>query len=132
MNLKTRINILTSRSEEGVYNLIWKDESDLSKQIEIIVDSFSQSTESVTPINTIVWCIQNNFKDRIKIYDGMAIDLESFAKIKLDLEVSTFVKNLIKDEDSKKGNFALSLSEEEMYNLFSLSKFRESKLNQII
>jgi hypothetical protein len=45
MDLKTQINILTSSSKEGVYNLIWKDEMDLLKQIENISQSFQNSSE---------------------------------------------------------------------------------------
>ena len=136
MDLKTQINILTSSSKEGVYNLIWKDEMDLLKQIENISQSFQNSSESISNSNTILFLIINEYKDRIGTYGGMEFDIDSFNNLIQDSEVSNNVmkgiESILKAEDSKKGNSILSLSSDEIYRLFSLQEVRKSKLDQIL
>jgi hypothetical protein len=136
MDLKTQINILTSTSKEGVYNLIWKDEMDLLKQIENISQSFQNSSEEITNSNTIIFLIINEYKDRIGTYGGMEFDTDSFNKHIQDSEVSDNVmkaiNSILKSEDSKKGNHILTLTSDEIYQLFSLQEVRNSKLDQIL
>ena len=137
MDLKTKINILTSPYKEGVYNFIWKDEMDLLKQIENISQSFQNSSEEITNSNTILFLIINEYKDRIGNYGGMEFDMDSFNNILIqDSEVSGNVINainrILKQEDSKKGNHILSLTSDEIYKLFSLQEVRKSKLDQIL
>ena len=136
MDLKTQINILTSTSKEGVYNFIWEDEMDLLKQIENISQSFQNSSEIITNSNTILFLIINEYKDRIGNYDGMRFDIDSFNNLLIqDSEVSdnvmNAINNILKAEDSKKGNHTLSLTSDEIYKLFSLQEVRKSKLDQI-
>ena len=89
MELKTQIDILTSTSKEGIYNLIWKDEMDLLKQIENISQSFQNSSESISNSNTILFLIINEYKDRIGTYGGMEFDIDSLInKLIQDSEVS--------------------------------------------
>ena len=129
MDLKTQINILTSSSKEGVYNLIWKDEMDLLKQIENISQSFQNSSESISNSNTILFLIINEYKDRIGTYGGMEFDIDSLNNLIQDSEVSNNVmkgiESILKAEDSKKGNYILSLSSDEIYRLFSLQEVRK-------
>ena len=136
MDLKTQINILTSSSKEGVYNLIWKDEMDLLKQIENISQSFQNSSESISNSNTILTLIINEYKDRIGTYGGMKFDIDSINNLIQDSEVSNNVmkgiESILKAEDSKKGNYILSLSSDEIYRLFSSQEVRKSKLDQIL
>jgi hypothetical protein len=137
MDLKTQINILTSSSKEGVYNLIWKDEMDLLKQIENISQSFQNSSESISNSNTILTLIINEYKDRIGTYGGMKFDIDSFNnKLIQDSEVSDNVmkgiESILKAEDSKKGNYILTLTSDEIYQLFSLQEVRKSKLDQVL
>ena len=136
MDLKTQINILTSSSKEGVYNLIWKDEMDLLKQIENISQSFQNSSESISNSNTILFLIINEYKDRIGTYGGMEFDIDSLNNLIQDSEVSNNVmkgiESILKAEDSKKGNYILSLSSDEIYRLFSLQEVRKSKLDQLL
>lgn len=135
MDLKTQISILTSLSKEGVYNLIWKDEMDLLKQIENISESFQNSSESISNSNTILSLIINEYKDRIGTYGGMKFDIDSFNNKPIS-EVSDNVRkgieSILKTEDSKKGNYILTLSSDEMYRLFSLQESRKSKLDQLL
>lgn len=137
MDLKTQINILTSSSKEGVYNLIWKDEMDLLKQIENISQSFQNSSESISNSNTILSLIINEYKDRIGTYGGMGFDIDSFSNKHIqDSEVSDNVmkgiESILKAEDSKKGNYILTLTSDEIYQLFSLQEVRKSKLDQLL
>jgi hypothetical protein len=137
MDLKTQINILTSTSKEGVYNFIWEDEMDLLKQIENISQSFQNSSETITNSNTILFLIINEYKDRIGNYGGMRFDIDTFNNLLIqDSEVSgnviNAINNILKEEDSKKGNHILTLTSDEIYKLFSLQEVRKSKLDQIL
>lgn len=134
MDLKTQISILTSSSKEGVYNLIWKDEIDLLKQIENISKSFKNSSESITNSNTILFLIINEYKDRIGTYGGMKFDTDSlnYMKDKVYDSVMKAINSILKDEDSKRGNYILTLKSDEIYKLFSLQESRKSKLYQIL
>lgn len=136
MDLKAQINILTSlSSKEGVYNFRWKDEMDLLKQIENISQSFQNSSEPISNPNTILFLIINEYKDRIGTYGGMKFDIDSFNN-KLISEVSDNVmkgiESILKTENSKKGNYILTLSSDEMYRLFSLQESRKFKLNRLL
>lgn len=138
MKLKNLTQILTSTSKEGSYNLIWKDENDLLNQIENIVISFSNSSETITPAKLITSYILNEYKDRICIYVGMDFDLESIInsnpKINDDalINIKKGISNILNKENSKKGNNALNLTNEEIYQLFSLSEYRNLKLDKIV
>ena len=137
MELKTQINILTSSSKEGVYYFTWKDEIDLLRQIENISQAFQNSTETLTNSNLIVSLIKNKYSDRISIYGGMEFDINSLNdKLLQNSEVSDGVMNainsILKGEDSKKGNYVISLTSDEMYGLFSLEEVRRLRLEQIL
>jgi hypothetical protein len=67
----------------------------------------------------------------------MEFDIDSFNnKLIQDSEVSNNVmkgiESILKAEDSKKGNYILSLSSDEIYRLFYLQEVRNSKLDQIL
>ena len=67
----------------------------------------------------------------------MEFDIDSFNnKLIQDSEVSNNVmkgiESILKAEDSKKGNYILSLSSDEIYKLFSLQEVRKSRLDQIL
>ena len=132
MELKTQISILTSSS--GHYNFIWENEEDLLIQIEKIIESFSDPSESITPPKIITTSILNGFKDRIKTYGGLRFDIDSLPTIKPEIDdaIKKAVECILKDEDSKKGNYILSLSSDEIYQLFSLQEVRKSKLDQLL
>lgn len=137
MDLKTQINILTSASKEGVYYFTWKDEIDLLRQIETISQSFQNSSETLTNSNLIVTLIKNKYSDRIGTYGGMEFDINSLNdKLLQNSEVSDGVMNainsIIKEEDSKRGNYVLTLTSDELYGLFSLKEVRRLRLNQIL
>ena len=137
MELKTQINILTSSSKEGVYYFTWKDEIDLLRQIENISQAFQNSTETLTNSILIVSLIKNKYSDRISIYGGMEFDINSLNdKLLQNSEVSDGVMNainsILKGEDSKKGNYVISLTSDEMYGLFSLEEVRRLRLEQIL
>jgi hypothetical protein len=135
MELKTQIKILTSTSKEDLYSLIWKDEDDLINQLEIISQSF-QDSESITPVKTICFSILNGYKERIKTYGGMEFDMESLSNKMQNSEIPDVVMNalnrVIKSENCKVGNHILTLNPEEIYQLFSLQEFRNSKLSKIL
>lgn len=137
MELKTQINILTSSSKEGVYYFTWKDEIDLLRQIENISQAFQNSTETLTNSNLIVSLIKNKYSDRISIYGGMEFDINLLNdKLLQNSEVSDGVMNainsILKGEDSKRGNYVISLTSDEMYGLFSLEEVRRLRLEQIL
>lgn len=137
MELKTQINILTSSSKEGVYYFTWKDEIDLLRQIENISQAFQNSTETLTNSNLIVTLIKNKYSDRISIYGGMEFDINLLNdKLLQNSEVSDGVMNainsILKGEDSKRGNYVISLTSDEMYGLFSLEEVRRLRLEQIL
>jgi hypothetical protein len=129
MQLKTQINILTSSSKDNCYTFIWKDESDLLNQIDTLVFSFRDS-EAITPAKTILECILTRFSDRTKTYGGMSLDLESFNDV--PEFVMDAINKIIKEQKSKSGNNILSLNVDELYELFSLSEFRRTRLNKIL
>ena len=41
------------------------------------------------------------------------------------------IESILKAEDSKKGNYILTLTSDEIYQLFSLQEVRKSKLDQL-
>lgn len=135
MNIKTQINILTSLStnESGikVHNFIWKDENELLKQIEDIVTAFSDSSESITPANSIKSAILNQYADRITTFGGMEIR-EILRNTEIDDVIKNAMKSIIDEQNSKKGRYSITLNEDEMYGLFSLSEFRKLKLDSIL
>ena len=132
MELKTQIKILTSTSKEDLYSLIWKDENDLTNQLEIISQSF-QDSESITPVKTICFSIINGYKERIKTYGGVEFDMESLmGNSEIPDVVMNALNRVIKSENCKVGNHVLTLNSEEIYQLFSLQEFRNSKLSKIL
>lgn len=141
MNIKTQISILTSlsKNESGtkVHNFIWKDENDLLKKIEDIITAFSASSEAITPANSIKSAILNQYADRITTFGGMEIDFFTSKdgltrKPEIDDAVKKAMKSIIDEQNSKKGRYSITLTEDEMYGLFSLSEFRKMKLDQIL
>ena len=135
MTLKEKISILTS-SSNGVYNFLWKDEAHLYEVIDFLIISFSDTDELITNAKSVVYTILNDYRDRTKIYDGIDYDVESFTNMKIDNELMKLllkgVGNIVEEENSKKGNFSLALNEDEIYQVFSLSESRKSKLDDLV
>jgi len=135
MTLKEQISILTS-SSNGVYNFLWKDEAHLYEVIDFLIISFSATDELITNAKSVVYTILNDYRDRTKIYDGINYDVESFTNMKIDNELMKLllkgVGNIVEEENSKKGNFSLALNEDEIYQVFSLSESRKSKLDDLV
>jgi hypothetical protein len=99
MNIKTQINILTSLStnESGtkVHNFIWKDENELLKQIEDIITAFSDSSEAITPANSIKSAILNQYADRITTFGGMVGNFFGISNPEIDDVVKKAMKSII-------------------------------------
>lgn len=127
MELKTQINILTSTSNDSC-TFIWKDEKDLLYHVESIIAAFNKEScsETITPAKIIAFHIMNGFKERLKTYEGMEINLELTGLAKSTID------NIFKSYNTKRGGFELTLNKDELYSLFSLSEFRKSRLKQII
>lgn len=141
MNIKTQISILCLSKNAAVYklesdtkvhNFIWKDENDLLKQIEDIITAFSDSSEAITPANSIKSAILNQYADRITTFGGMVGNFFGISNPEIDDAVKKAMKSIIDEQNSKKGRYSITLNEDEMYGLFSLSEFRKMKLDQIL
>lgn len=141
MKLKTLINILLST---GKIELFWKDRDELLEEIKEIHSSFEDSTDLMNTPEVIVNSILE-MSDKIKVYKKIQLDSNKiqysldkmrsgdFFKSQSDkelIEKITLKHNAV--EDGKDGSYFIQLTNDELYQLFSLEELRQSQLNKLV
>lgn len=125
MNLKTLIHISTSA--RGKLSLYFNSKEDLTQEVTDLVKSFEDSSEPLTPVNSIV-----DFLLEKSVSNDFAREVKQIKKDKFENpEKQEIFDKITRSHKMTTSPFYVELTKEEMYQIFSLQSWREIQLNKI-
>lgn len=127
MKLKTLISIVSPSTR---IEFTFSDKNELDKTISDILDSFSGCDEPLTPKHIILEYLFSISGPNQELIDKI-VDIENRIKTLSDIETITIFEQILKYQKNRSDLISVSLTPEEMYNLFSLSEFRKLQMEKL-
>jgi len=131
MKLQTLINIATSANSKKIYTLTYKDKEHLIKLVGDILVSFEDSDEPLSPVESVVEKIFRKSGHNTPSREVIE-ETEKSLQNTTDSTRRDIFEKIILRQKSLLDHLYVELTKDEMYEIFSLSSWRESQLNKII
>ena len=135
MNLKTVISILVSSHPDKIYTIEYKDKSDILKSIESIYNSLYSTSDSPIVKPEVVY---NYLMKNLSNYDTEYWTKEEIldGKVKFNETIKNYndpsIFYMLESLDNIEDCNWITLTKDDIFNLFDLETFRSNQLNKLV